>query len=366
MEAATPLVAADLLAALRPVLALVSSAGDPVSPTLREVRDLFLGEVRERAVLRRGDRQRLERTTVRTYEAAWVVVEREGMLDAPATRATAEELLRLVPSGNLNAFGGALSAAYHCAGLGEDVPARALWVYRPPRSVVNLDSYTHAAERAAFGLDLAMSSGRSDSITTAAACFVLVYTGARPREIVQARRSDLEIRGGAARLRLEAKGGERWIPIAPIVLQVLLLVKEGEFLFPGRGKVPHVHPCSLDHALARWEAPAPLVIRRLYASWLIAQGVPITIVSALMGHVSPQTTLRHYARPTSQQQIEAAQMVATAMAGGQMSLPSLLEKQHDEGHDQSTAARGSVDALELRQRTDADRARSSKRRIAAR
>ena len=37
-------------------------------------------------------------------------------------------------------------------------------------------------------------------------------------------------------------------------------------------------------------------LRRTYASLLLADGAPLTYVSAQLGHANPTTTLRHYAR----------------------------------------------------------------------
>ncbi|MGH7334354.1 MAG: tyrosine-type recombinase/integrase [Candidatus Rokuibacteriota bacterium] len=37
-------------------------------------------------------------------------------------------------------------------------------------------------------------------------------------------------------------------------------------------------------------------LRHTYASLLLADGAPLTYVSAQLGHANPTTTLRHYAR----------------------------------------------------------------------
>ena len=63
---------------------------------------------------------------------------------------------------------------------------------------------------------------------------------------------------------------------------------------------------------ARGESRPPEIhfhdLRHSAASWLIAQGVPITDVSQMLGHADPSITLRIYAHalPNSQDRVAAA------------------------------------------------------------
>lgn len=289
-----------------------------------DVRRLHLGQVAERAELRRGDPDRLEPTTVATYEAAWAKVEELGGLDMPATEASARELLRQVPQGSRNAIGGALSAGLHAAGCGEAMPSRRYWAYHPPRGELDLEDYGRSAALAVEGLDRALQRRRRPDIVVACATVALTCTGARPRELAQTRKADLVREARGARLRLEAKGAKRWVPVVPALLEVLDLVPypESGWLFPGRGLGGErpICPCSISHALGRLGAVSAQRLRRLYGSWLIEQGVPITVCAALMGHTSPETMLRHYARASAGSMVEAARMAAEAV-GGELAPP---------------------------------------------
>lgn len=296
------------------------------APTLRHVGELWLGDVRERARMPASNPDALLPRTARDYEVAWRRVEALGGLDLPATEETARHLLERCPEGCRNSFGGALSAAYHHAGRGHEVASGRYWRYRPPRSDVDPADYIEAAELASAGLQAALDRGRKADISVALAAWMLPFTGARVGELTAARRCDL----GEGRLRLSAKRSERWIPLAAHVEAVVQACApwQGEWLFPGRGACPHIGVTAVGHALRRWGAPSPLRIRRLFASWLIDAGVPITTVAALLGHVSPETTLRHYARPTALAQISAAERVAEALARGQLPLPGFAANAH--------------------------------------
>lgn len=333
VASATPLLAADVRAALTPLLALVGDAGVRPPPTLRELRDLHLVLARDRASYREGDPDRLEPTTLATYEAAWRRFEEMGALDRPATEETAKAILRELPKGSRNAFGGALSAAYHLGGVGEAMASRRWWRYKPPRTELDLGDYLEAAKACGAGLDRALHrcrrGPRSCEVTVAVAALLVCYTGARPRELAKALQADLVHDGKGSRLRLVAKGGERWIPLAPALVELLrLLPNRGPYLFPGRDartKRP-IGACSISHAMGRFGAPSPQRVRRLYASWLIDQLVPISVVAALMGHTSPQTLLRYYVRPSAARILETAAMVAEALAG-QASFPWMRQGQ---------------------------------------
>jgi integrase len=77
---------------------------------------------------------------------------------------------------------------------------------------------------------------------------------------------------------------------------------------------------TVQHALkrecARLELPilTPHSLRHLHASLLIAKGVPITAVSARLGHANPQVTLKIYAHALAGQDRQAADAISDALS----------------------------------------------------
>jgi integrase len=55
------------------------------------------------------------------------------------------------------------------------------------------------------------------------------------------------------------------------------------------------------------------------AALLIAQGVPINVVSQILGHANPTITLNVYAKVLKSQQLDAAQKMNDLLFGGMTS-----------------------------------------------
>jgi integrase len=72
---------------------------------------------------------------------------------------------------------------------------------------------------------------------------------------------------------------------------------------------------TLRHMCAQLDLPAvtPHGLRHLHASLLIAEGVPITAVSARLGHANPQITMKIYAHALPGQDQMAAQIINDAL-----------------------------------------------------
>ena len=90
------------------------------------------------------------------------------------------------------------------------------------------------------------------------------------------------------------------------------------FIFTGKTGKP-LHRCVPEAALRRLcdrlSLPriTPHGLRHLHASLLIAEGVPITAVSARLGHANPQITLKIYAHALPGQDRMAAEAIGRAL-----------------------------------------------------
>jgi integrase len=91
------------------------------------------------------------------------------------------------------------------------------------------------------------------------------------------------------------------------------------FVFTGKTGQP-LHRCTPEAALRRLcvrlnlPAVTPHGLRHLHASLLLHEGLPVTAVSARMGHANPQITLRLYAHALPGQDAQAAEAINRALA----------------------------------------------------
>lgn len=103
-----------------------------------------------------------------------------------------------------------------------------------------------------------------------------------------------------------AAAGQRW--------------EEAGLIFTGELGRP-VHHGTVAHAIKReckrlgLPAVTPHGLRHLHASLLIHSGVPITAVSARLGHATPQVTMTLYAHALPGQDDLAAKAISDALAG---------------------------------------------------
>ncbi len=95
--------------------------------------------------------------------------------------------------------------------------------------------------------------------------------------------------------------------------------QDAGFVFTGQTGQP-LHGSTVAHALkrecARLGLPAvtPHGLRHLHASLLLHEGVPVTAVSARLGHANPQVTMSIYAHALAGQDAQAAQAIGRALA----------------------------------------------------
>lgn len=127
--------------------------------------------------------------------------------------------------------------------------------------------------------------------------------------------------------------GRRTLMLPPVAISALQRQKQQQagwraaaeawadtpFVFSGKTgqPLPHRTPEAALRALCqRLGLPVitPHGLRHLHASLLIAQGVPVTAVSARLGHANPQITLSLYAHALPGQDRQAAEAIGRALA----------------------------------------------------
>lgn len=142
---------------------------------------------------------------------------------------------------------------------------------------------------------------------------LLPRTGLRIAEICDLHRSALKKRGRSTGLLVVGKGNkERWIPLSKQAKRELAAYMrherpQSEWLFPSAQNADRsVSPQTVRHYLriVRERLPGyardvtPHVLRHTAATRLLAAGVDLRTVQAILGHASIQTTAK-YLHPTS-------------------------------------------------------------------
>ena len=82
----------------------------------------------------------------------------------------------------------------------------------------------------------------------------------------------------------------------------------------------HQPPCGCPGTLT--QTPRIHDLRHTHASWLLAQGVPIHVVQARLGHESIQTTVDTYGHLVPESQLAAADAATRAFGSTQIALPA--------------------------------------------
>ncbi len=100
----------------------------------------------------------------------------------------------------------------------------------------------------------------------------------------------------------------------PVIDALKTIERKSEFVFTNQSGQP-LHPSTVQHAMKRecerLELPpmTPHGLRHMHASLLIGEGLPITAVSARLGHSAPDITLRTYAHTIAGQDAQATQAI---------------------------------------------------------
>ncbi|MYE14455.1 MAG: tyrosine-type recombinase/integrase [Boseongicola sp. SB0675_bin_26] len=146
---------------------------------------------------------------------------------------------------------------------------------------------------------------------------LLMLTGCRKGEILSLRWSEVD---GDMLALADSKTGPRTVHLNPQARAVLDRQPRGPgpyvFPSPGRPDRPRSDNVGLWHKVRR-EAGIEDVrlhdLRHNYASWAVMQGVPVPVVSRLLGHSSARMTLR-YVHLADRDVRAAAERVGAAMA----------------------------------------------------
>jgi integrase len=152
-----------------------------------------------------------------------------------------------------------------------------------------------ASELGSLGQTLRAAAARGENPWLIGA-ILLLLTGARRSEILQARWSDVDWSEGRLKLA-DSKTGPKsiWLsPAARAVLQVIPRLNENPYIIagvkPGRPLVNLYGAWRRLMAEAGIEGARPHDLRRTFASLGLGQGLSLEQIGALLGHSSAQTT----------------------------------------------------------------------------
>jgi integrase/recombinase XerD len=147
---------------------------------------------------------------------------------------------------------------------------------------------------------------------TARMCLQLIYAcGLRLREGTQLQVSDIDAQRMLVRVRQGKGGKDRFVPLAPRVLELLRAYWQRQrprpWLFPARDPRMPLPATTLQKTFTRVVRQSGLAkeasihtLRHSYATHLLERGVSLRVIQELLGHQSPRTTARytHLTPPT--------------------------------------------------------------------
>lgn len=160
----------------------------------------------------------------------------------------------------------------------------------------------------------------SQSIASARAIKLLIFTGARRSEVLGMRWSEIDLSVGVwtkAPARTKQRRVHR-VPLSKAAIEVLKQQREisggSEFVFPSSSARGHLTDIkrAWAHACSQAELQECRLhdLRHSFASILASEGRSLGVIGAMLGHSQSQTTLR-YAHLFDDPLREAAELVAT-------------------------------------------------------
>lgn len=141
------------------------------------------------------------------------------------------------------------------------------------------------------------------------ACRLLLLTGQRVNEVVQASWAEMDTDAGLWTLPAARSKNHRThlIPLVPQVVELLQELREvmpGEWLFPARNVAGAGKPwgaTALAHGLLRWQKAAgatdcwrPQDLRRTMKTWAVSAGIGRDILDKCQNHAQSDVASRHY------------------------------------------------------------------------
>jgi integrase len=207
--------------------------------------------------------------------------------------------------------------------------------YLTPEEMMRLGAAIHEAE--ATGIPMAIDPDKPSSKHVprnperrrvridpfaAAALRLLLFSGARLREILHAKWADVDLE--RALLTVFSKTGRRHVFLPPPAIAILTaLPRHGEYVIPGhvdgKPRADLNRPWRMVARRARLEGVRLHDLRHSFASVAVSNGATLPIIGRLLGHTQPQTTMRyaHLADdPLREVARRTAQSIQSAFQGG--------------------------------------------------
>ena len=156
---------------------------------------------------------------------------------------------------------------------------------------------------------------------------MLIFTGARKREVLNARWEDIDLNRQVWHIAVNKSGKPRYVPLSNSVLQLLAdlklelsagdnLIKDSEWLFPnpetGKAYVQIYYSWDTARKLAGLPGFRMHDLRHTFASLLINAGRSLYEVQRILGHTQIKTTQR-YSHLSQDTLVDAANSAADAL-----------------------------------------------------